>query len=103
MKAKSVIGLMGLLVAILLLMTQCAPSTPPSTVAVQEPPTSGAPAAAASPSTGVTIKLIDTSEAHGMAFQKLASEFEKETGIRLEVEILPYEATYEKEVLTLST
>lgn len=77
-----------------------AEATEPATEEAVEP---SEPEAEAVESTGITLKLIDTSEAHGFAFQSLAEKYEQMTGTKLEVEILPYEATYEKEVLTLST
>ena len=54
-------------------------------------------------SSTVTLKLIDTSEAHGYALQAMAPKFEEMTGIKVIVEILPYDPTYEKQVLTFSS
>lgn len=69
------------------------------------PGESTAPGTAEAPSssTGVKIKVVDAGEAHGVAMQKLAPIFKEKTGIDVEVEILPYDATYETETLTLST
>jgi ABC-type glycerol-3-phosphate transport system substrate-binding protein len=60
------------------------------------------PARAEEPS-DVTLKLIDTSEAHGYALQAMAEQYEEMTGTKVEVEILPYDQTFEKQVLMFSS
>jgi len=46
-----------------------------------------------------TIRVIDVCEPHGIAMQKLAPIYEKETGIKVEVDVFGWDATLEKEML----
>lgn len=46
-----------------------------------------------------TIRVIDDSEDHGIAMQKLAPLYEKETGVKVVVETYGWDATLEKEML----
>ena len=59
--------------------------------------------APSSQSSDVTLKIIDTTESHGYALAQIAPMWEEKTGVKVVVEQFPYDQTYEKEVLTLST
>ena len=54
---------------------------------------------AAQPYSGTTIKAIFLDRPGYKAAQKLIPQFEKETGIKVRWEVIPYENTREKEVL----
>jgi ABC-type glycerol-3-phosphate transport system substrate-binding protein len=85
------------MLAVALLLVGCSSDDTTATTGGGDTPTT------TSGGDAVTIKVVDVAEAHGVAMQALAPRFEADTGIKVDVEILPYDSTYETEVLTLST
>jgi len=100
MKKKMQRSLLQTLIAVLLIasVTSCQPTTPAPTPAVEATHTPAPP----TPAKRVTLNILMETVPDTEYVQRLVPQFEKETGIKVNIEALTYVAMHEKLIPQLS-